>query len=126
MSVTLITAGIGLVTSLFSSWSENKKAKAAGKIKITAAKLDATVKQIAAKQTMDAAAAGDMRFSWKDEYFVVILSLPYLMSFIPGLDQVALEGFDILARTPDWYRYSFLGVIAATFGLRTWFNNFKK
>jgi hypothetical protein len=66
-----------------------------------------------------------MRYSWKDEYLIIILSAPVIMCFIPPLAPYALEGFRVLATTPEWYRWAFLGAVVASFGLRTWFNNFK-
>jgi hypothetical protein len=42
------------------------------------------------------------------------------MCFIPGLDVYATRGFEILQGTPEWYRWALTGMIAATFGLRTW------
>ena len=56
--------------------------------------------------------------SWKDEYWTVYLSIPAAMCFIPGLQKYALEGFQILAMTPDWYKAAFLTAISAAFGLR--------
>jgi hypothetical protein len=83
---------------------------------------------------MDLAAMDGMRYSWKDEYLVILLSMPVIMCFIPemtifgytfDLSQSAMAGFEILKDTPDWYKWALSGMIAATFGLRTW-TGFKK
>jgi len=126
MSLTLITAGVGLVTSIFGNWMENKKIKQQGKLEITKSKIEAEKRKIDNQFKMDANAADDMRYSWKDEFLVLLLSIPVIMCFIPGLAPYVTKGFEVLESTPEWYQYAFLGIIAATFGLRAWFNNFKK
>lgn len=111
------------ITSIFSGWMETRKVKAEGALKITGAKIEAKVREIDQKYTMDANAANDMKYSWKDEFFVLLLSFPFIMSFIPQLAPYVERGFEVLkTSTPEWYQYAFLGAIAATFGLRTWFN----
>ena len=123
MPIPLIVAPIITgITSIFSSWMKTRKVKAEGSIAITQAKIEAKVRQVDLKYTMDANAANDMRYSWKDEFFVLLLAMPYVMSFIPSLAPYVAEGFTVLKATPQWYQYSFLGAIAATFGLRAWFN----
>ena len=126
MSITLIAAGIGLVRSIAGSFLENRKLKQQGKLKITQSKIDSKVRRIDAQSDMDSNAASDMRYSWKDEFLVILISIPIIMCFIPGLAPYVSEGFAVLKDTPQWYQYSFLGIIAATFGLRAWFNGFKK
>ena len=116
---------VELVKSWGNSWLENNKIKTEGALKITEAKVNGRVKRHQAKADMDVSAQYGMQYSWKDEYLVIILSAPAIMCFIPGLASYAMEGFKILETVPDWYKWAFTGVIAATFGLRTWigFNN---
>ena len=69
-----------------------------------------------------------MKSSWKDEYLVVILSIPFLLSFATPYIQMLITDYDLMAKlreawqavglAPDWYQWSFLGVVIATFGLR--------
>ena len=96
-----------------------------GKIKIEEARIEAKVKAADQLYELDRIGAQDMRYSWKDEWFVVLLSIPFILCFIPPLAPYALEGFRVLSTTPEWYRWAFLGAIVASFGLRTWLNNFK-
>ena len=56
--------------------------------------------------------------SWKDEYWTIYLSIPVGMAFIPGLQEHALKGFDVIAQMPDWYMAALTGAIGAAFGLR--------
>jgi hypothetical protein len=121
----LIAPIVNALGSIGKSWLETRKVKAEGKIQIAAAKVQARVKKEEAKANMDLVAMDGMRYSWKDEYLVILLSAPVILSFIPGLEQYALAGFEILDKTPDWYRWALTGMIAASFGLRTW-TGFKK
>lgn len=115
---------IGLLGGLAKSWMKKKQVQAEGKIEIEKAKVKGKINQAAEIISIDKASSGDMRYSWKDEFFVLILSIPVVLCFIPGFDVHVLRGFAVLKETPEWYRYAFLGAIVASFGLRTWFNGF--
>jgi hypothetical protein len=56
---------------------------------------------------------------WKDELVIIVLTIPLVLVFTPFAPTV-LEGFDVLATTPDWYRWLILMIYAATFGIRVW------
>lgn len=57
---------------------------------------------------------------WKDEYVLVLLSIPLIMVFVPPLAPYVLEGFKILDQCPDWYRWLLVMIFAATYGIRIW------
>lgn len=119
--ISLVTAGISVVGSLVKSWLDNRKVKAEGKIAITKAEIAAKVTKIEKEAEMDIASVGDMRFSWKDEWFVLLLSMPFIGAFIPPIQPYIRDGFLFLKDcTPEWYQWAFLGAIVASFGLRTW------
>ena len=121
----LIGAAIGLITNLGSKWMEHRQVKAEGKIAITKAKQEFKVAQYSAKSSMDLKSLDGMQFSWKDEFLMLVLVIPVILCFIPGMDTYVLAGFKVLDQCPDWYKWALTGVIAATFGLRTW-TGFKK
>ena len=56
--------------------------------------------------------------SWKDEYWTIVLSIPAIMSFVPGLVDYVAAGFAALQLMPDWYQWILLGAIGASFGIR--------
>jgi hypothetical protein len=56
--------------------------------------------------------------SWKDEWFVVILSIPLILCWIPGAEGWVDRGFAQLNKAPDWYFYSLGIAISASFGVR--------
>jgi len=57
---------------------------------------------------------------WKDEYVLVLLSIPLVMVFIPPLAPYVLIGFQILAQCPEWYRWLMTMIFAAIYGIRIW------
>jgi len=53
---------------------------------------------------------------WRPGYWTVVLSVPVIMCFVPGLDQYVFRGFEALDQTPEWFQY-FLGVsVTSSFG----------
>ena len=62
--------------------------------------------------------AEGMRFSWKDEYWTVVLSIPAIACFFPEAAPHIEQGFVVLETMPTFYQY-WLGVCVLTaFGLR--------
>lgn len=91
------------ILSFFSKRAERKD-------RISEAKTNAEIERL--KNTSD-------QSGWKDEYLVVLWSLPAIMSFIPPLQPYVREGFNILnSSTGDWYIVGFLGITGAVFGLK--------
>lgn len=58
--------------------------------------------------------------SWKDEYITVLVTIPIIMCFVPELAPYAIEGFETLSTTPEWYQYTFIGVVSAAIGIKGW------
>lgn len=56
--------------------------------------------------------------SWKDEYWTIVLSMPMIMCFFPGMQDYVMGGFEVLETTPEWYQYLMLTAVLAAFGLR--------
>ena len=57
---------------------------------------------------------------WKDEFVLLLLSIPLILSFIPGTVGYVEAGFEALAKTPQWYQWLILAVFAAIYGIRIW------
>jgi hypothetical protein len=57
---------------------------------------------------------------WKDEFVLILLSVPMILSFIPGTVGYVEAGFGALSKTPDWYQWLILAVFAAIYGIRIW------
>ena len=57
---------------------------------------------------------------WKDEWVLILLSFPLVMSFVPKLQVYVVSGFEALESTPDWYRWLVLLIFTAIYGIRIW------
>ena len=59
-----------------------------------------------------------MRYSWKDEYWTIVLSIPAIACFHPDAVPHIEAGFEALKQMPEFYQY-WLGICVLTsFGLR--------
>ena len=57
---------------------------------------------------------------WKDEFVMLVLSIPMILVFIPYTQAFIEKGFTALEGTPDWYRWLVVMIYTATFGIRIW------
>lgn len=64
--------------------------------------------------------AAQARTSWKDEYTLLVVSIPAVMAFVPGWSQYVAAGFGALAQTPAWYQLMLVSIFFATYGIRYW------
>lgn len=58
--------------------------------------------------------------SWKDEYTLIVVSIPLVMAFIPGLSPYVMQGFAAFGNTPMWYQVMVQTIFYATWGIRLW------
>ncbi len=63
---------------------------------------------------------------WKDEWVLIVLSIPMILVFIPWTQPFIETGFDALDSTPLWYRTIVASIYLATFGLRLWRRDMSK
>jgi hypothetical protein len=57
---------------------------------------------------------------WKDEFILILLSIPLILVFFPPTAPYVLTGFKILESTPSWYRWLILLIFTAVYGIRIW------
>ena len=55
---------------------------------------------------------------WKDEWFTILLSIPAILCFIPGMADFVMAGFRALDFCPEWYKWAFSIAVASSFGFR--------
>jgi hypothetical protein len=102
---------LGGIVNIFKARSERKN-------RIKEAKTEAEIQRLA--NTSD-------QSGWKDEYLVVLWTLPAIMAFIPMAQPYMERGFHILQNnTPDWYVIGLLGITGAVFGLKRLINYRRK
>lgn len=63
---------------------------------------------------------------WKDEWVLIILSIPMILAFIPYTVTYVNMGFAALSTTPLWYRTTVMTIYLATFGIRLWRRDMNK
>ena len=126
-----IMALLGIGGQTLEKWQERQLIKEQSKTEIAKIKAQGKVDHAKALATVEAnydnIAQMAMKTSWKDEYLVIILTVPFLVSFFTpyiavlwGIDLTAqlTAAWTLVGTAPDWYQWSFMGVIIATFGLR--------
>jgi hypothetical protein len=118
----MIQALIGPLTELAGGWLKGKADKQAAEAKLKLTEAEAKAKIMLSEQTAVAdwerIMAEGSKSSWKDEWFVIVLSIPLILAFIPGAEGIVDRGFDQLSKAPDWYFYSLGIAISASFGIR--------
>ena len=114
---------IGPIANLAGTWLDGKveKTKAEAATKVARAKAEATVMERKATGEIDwdLEMAKGSQSSWKDEWLTVLFSIPLVMAFIPGMEEVVANGFKQLNEMPEWYQYSLGVIVAASFGVRS-------
>lgn len=63
---------------------------------------------------------------WKDEWVLIIMSIPMVFVFIPFTQDTIMKGFVALGETPLWYRTTVMTIYLATFGIRLWRRDMNK
>tara|TARA_B100001093_G_C26813971_1_gene1008827 strand:+ start:1465 stop:1848 length:384 start_codon:yes stop_codon:yes gene_type:complete len=119
----MLTALIGPIASLAGSWMDGKveETKAAATVKVAKAKAEATImeKKATGEIDWDIEMARSSSTSWKDEWLTILFSIPLILAFIPGMEEVVANGFAQLNSMPEWYQYSLGVIVAASFGVRS-------
>ena len=103
---------IGPVENLVKTYLQNKAQE-------KQAKHESTMRHIENDAEWEKVQAQASSKSWKDEWFAIILSLPLIGAFIPGLVPYVQEGFTVLSSMPNYYKAFLGGAIAASFGIKT-------
>ena len=114
---------IGPIAELAGTWLNGKveKTKAETGAKVAKAKAEAVImeKKATGEIDWDLEMAKASTTSWKDEWLTILFSIPLILAFIPGMEEVVANGFAQLQAMPTWYQYSLGVIVAATFGVRS-------
>ena len=112
---------IGPLANLAGSWMDGKveQTKAKAIANVAKAKAEATImeKKATGEIDWDIEMARSSSSSWKDEWLVILFSIPLILAFIPGMEGIVQNGFDQLNRMPEWYQYSLGVIVAASCGV---------
>ena len=85
------------------------KAAAEAEIMKTAATHDSKWEIIMAQGTQN---------SWKDEVITIVVLIPTILVFIPGMEDVVKNGFQRLNELPEWYTYLLFLTVSAGLGIK--------
>ena len=114
---------IGPIAELAGTWMSGKveEKKAQAKTRVAKAEAEAMVMQKKATGEIDwdLKMADASASSWKDEWLTILFSIPLILAFVPGMEEVVRNGFDRLNEMPEWYQYSLGVIVAASFGVRS-------
>lgn len=60
--------------------------------------------------------------SWKDELLTITFVTILVINFIPyePIQQAMLQGWENLAKAPEWFTWSFMACVGASFGVKGW------
>lgn len=116
------TALIGPVAELAGTFLKGKvdKQKAKSTVEIAQAEAKAEVMKSAAMHDSkwELIMAEATKSSWKDEVVTIVVLIPCVLAFIPGMEEVVKNGFQRLSELPDWYQYLLFLVCSAALGIR--------
>jgi hypothetical protein len=117
------TALIGPIANIAGSWMNGKleETKAVSSVKVAKAKAEAAImeKKATGEIDWDLEMARGSANSWKDEWLTILFSIPLILAFVPGMEDVVANGFARLNEMPEWYQYSLGVIVAASFGVRS-------
>ena len=110
------------VAGIAGNWVDGKveetKAKAAVKVEKAKAEAEVHKKIATGKVDWEANMADATKGSWKDEYLTVVLTIPAICVFIPGLTDYVREGFVVLESLPAFYQNLLYICVTASFGIK--------
>lgn len=112
------------VGDFFTRRSELKSAEHQAKIAVVAATGERQAQLIkdglAADMSWEMAFANQAANSWKDELELIVITVPLVLCFIPGMSRYVDAGFAALSKTPSWYMFLVMTIYLANYGIRYW------
>ena len=107
-----ITQLLGSVGSLATSYMD-------GKVQTQKIKAEIQKKQLTGEMDYDLEAIKASQSSWKDEYILILYSIPLVLAFCGETGrQIVTNGFQALEAMPLYYQVSLGGIVSASIGFR--------
>jgi len=113
---------LGPIANIAGSYLQGKADKATANAKLKLVEAESKAAILMSKETSTAdwerIMAESTKNSWKDEFITIVVMIPVILCFIPGLENVVKNGFDRLAELPEWYTWLVFAVCSAAIGIR--------
>ena len=113
---------LGPIANLAGSYLQGKADKATANAKLKLVEAESKAAILMSKETSTAdwerIMAESTKNSWKDEFITIVVMIPVILCFIPGLEDVVKNGFDRLSELPEWYTWLVFAVCSAAIGIR--------
>lgn len=123
----LLAAILGIIPAVVSGVGEYFEHRAELKKLERMAEIEAAKIEVTQAGNADAEQIKDNKKSWKDEYIMLIVTLPVVACFIPGLEPYVTAGFKVLYnQVPEWYVGLYVTVVLCIMGARTYFKYLKR
>ena len=121
----MIQGLLGPIASLAGTWLNGKVEQKAAQNKVKVAKAEAEAAIMVSAATSEAERdrimANASANSWKDEYLVILFSIPLILAFLPfeWANVAVAKGFAALDSMPKWYSYTLGVIVASSFAVRS-------
>lgn len=113
---------IGPIANLAGSYLQGKADSATANAKLKLVEAESKAAILMSKETSTAdwerIMAESTKNSWKDEFITIVVMIPVILCFVPGLEDVVKNGFDRLSELPEWYTWLVFAVCSAAIGIR--------
>ena len=120
--VTLGSAIVNGISGYFKDKNEIKKVQVEADKLLIMAEAESKAKRLEREAEMDydldKLSMIAMDKSWKDEFLLILFSIPIAMCFFPEYRQYVEDGFKTLNIIPEWFMYIYVAMIVVIYGLR--------
>lgn len=118
----MFQALIGPIASLAGSFIEGQVSKQKAKATLAQTEAEAKAEVLKTAATHDSKweliMAESTKSSIKDEIVTVVILIPVILCFIPGMEDIVKSGFDRLNELPEWYTYLLFLTCSAALGIK--------
>jgi len=116
------TALISPIASLAGSFIEGQVSKQKAKATLAQTEAEAKAEVLKTAATHDSKweliMAESTKSSIKDEIVTVVILIPVILCFIPGMEDIVKSGFERLNELPEWYTYLLFLTCSAALGIK--------
>ena len=110
---------ISAITTMLSSVGGLATSYIDGKTAVQKAEAQIRMKEATGDIDWDLAAIRATQGSWKDEWILLLFSIPLILAFTGDWGrEIVAEGFVALEAMPQWYQLSLGGIVSASIGMK--------